>query len=284
MVHTGRPFGDSAAALWFGLHDGREWRSLERLPALAPGKIDSFLASDLVTRGDTILWSLRVLHPDGHTDVALYRRNAGKWRYDLLPAVPASYVQFAASPDALAVVGVEPGHRYDQNSLLLYTRSSPWRFLRRLVHGGDEPVHAPSFRQSALGPVITWTVQRSAARGGGAAARAMIGGAGTSARTLELGRDLDQVQFVRTPDGPPEWVLDHVDSAGARELRFVRADTGGVWLAGAIPDPYAGFFAAVHSDPSTILLAGPVAPKSAGGMPTTLFLRVRVSCERHRNR
>lgn len=81
---------DSTIAAWHGVLSAAGWEDLERLPVAPARFIGAMTSTQLVRDGEALTWLASVrgdgVHPLG--DVALLRRQAGRWSQSLLGVIP----------------------------------------------------------------------------------------------------------------------------------------------------------------------------------------------------
>jgi len=281
---TRYPPPDTATRLWYGVYDGRAWRSLEQLPLPAGGRLRSDFVSALVKKADTLAWAMVMDGPEGRSDVVVFERARGRWSYDIVPAHNAVYVALAhsnASGLSLAVVQPDQALPDDTNSLFLWGRDPTWRVLRKVVPGGREPVHHPILTRTSTGDVLSWWVVTQDLGGSRYEARAMIGGRRThDPRVVTIDDNIAEALVSITPPGGMHlWVTDHILSADRREIRFIRNSASGAVVLGRIQNPFTGGFGATTLAHPDLLIAGPLLNQSSiGPVVTTLLLRARVQC------
>ncbi len=302
------------AHLWYGVHDGSIWSSLERLPLPAKWQPEPYYSSALVQRGDTVAWAVRVTEQGrAAARVAFFERRGGRWSYEILsdgirpdygmtsvPAYGTAYVALAHSDTlgfVLAIVqsdyvftgAVQKGEigRSDAGSLFLFVRRSEWEPLRRVVFGSrDGEAHHPSLSLSRAGDALTWWAEVTGPAGTRREARTMLGNLEErNERVIPLDSTILWSNIPLAPEGGMRlWVTDHIAPSGLpdREIRFVGVTSEGEsQLLGSIPNPYTGlFFNATSPAPSEVLISSAVI-EPADSMLYSLLLRARIECSAH---
>jgi hypothetical protein len=269
----------------YGVLDGGSWFGLEQLPLPPDVSFRLFNPSPIVRRGDTLAWTTPVTTPNGMTEAVVYERRSGRWSFDFIPTHYSAAYSLLASSDTLGLVAaVVHGDRTlatDENSLFFYTRRPTWQLFRRIVHGGDEPVFAPSVVLGSPGVLSWWTPIRKPS--GRREARAMVGRLETeSARPIALDSSVVTARPVLSRHLPVRvWVTEHIDPEDPmnRSLRFIADRKQTAVLLGQFPSPFLGPFAAEARAPSEIVVAGPKPGTSvADPEVVTLLIRARVHC------
>jgi hypothetical protein len=281
--------GDEGVAVrwWYGVFDGESWSSLEQLPTPSGVTFRLFNPSPIVRRRDTLAWTAPVITPQGLTEAVVYERRDGRWSFGFVPTYYSAAYAVLADSDTLGLIAVvvhaDPKLPSDENSLFLYTQRPAWQLLRRIIHGGNEPVHAPSVVLTPEPGVLSWKTPVRTQDGGRWEARAMIGRLeerGTPWITLDS--SVTTIRAVLSPTLPTRtWVTEHIDPHDPtnRTVRFI-ADAGeSAVLLGEFPSPFLGPFAAAAPAPSEIVVAGPQPGGSvADPEVVTLLIRARVQC------
>ncbi len=270
---------DTIVRFWHGIYDGRAWSRIEQLPTPPGGEMKTAGASNLLVRGDTLFFAVRVLEPNGRFYIALFERRQGTWEVTLV-RTDAAYVRLTYSDSAgllLAVVRADVSMRRDGNSLFLHTREPGWATSRKIIQGHPEPVHDPIFSGSSDGPVLTWSVLLPT---GGRQARAMIGAPDQGSPVLTLDSLVVRVAPVLGRSSAPLWVAEHLESPASSELRMVARDSGGTpTVVARTPNPYTGPFAAAATSVEEMILSGPLLRREAAHPSlVTLLIRARVEC------
>jgi hypothetical protein len=280
--------GDEGIAVrwWYGVFDGRSWSSLEQLPTPTDVGFRLFNPSPIVRRGDTLAWTTPVTTTKGMTEAVVYERRNGRWSFDFVPTYYSAAYSLLASSDSLGLVAVvvhaDRTLPTDENSLFFYTRRPTWQLLRRVIHGGNEPVFGPSVVLASRPAVLSWkTPIRS--EGGRWEARAMIGRLeNEGAPWITLDSSVITAKAVLSRHLPVRvWVSEHIDPRDPmnRSVRFIGDVGESAVLLGQFPSPFLGPFAAAAPASSEIVVAG---PRPGGGVDdpevVTLLIRARVQC------
>jgi hypothetical protein len=281
---TTRP--DTAARLWHGVYDGRQWLGLEELPRPSGVTLHPRLASSLLRYGDTLAWAVSASRPEGPRQIALFQKRDGVWSHEIIETQHAR-VNLAHSEELgliLVVVQADVTLRSDGNSLFLWARSPEWQPLRRLVHGyGEGVVNDVAFSLAADGGVATWHTSVWEAEGTARIEMRAMRGRLEYQREAMVVVDSSVTGFgtwlspVVGPGGARIWITDHVPTDGRRsELRFTTESGGSVAVLERMPNPYHGFIAAVTPAPGEILLTG--LHYVPNRYIVSLLLRTRIRC------
>lgn len=279
---------DDIAHLWFGVHDGRDWRRLERIPIPSEGRMGAGIVSRLAHGGgDTLALAIPIrVRPNGFTehDVAVFTFDGHSWTHELVPVRRAVYAElgFARGGWVMALVRPDTTLSSDRNSLFLYTREGGgWRELRKVAPGRPAPIHEPALRLDARnGGVLGWRAlvrdpngeQRSEAR----VANGPLDGPLAAAPIDSAAEGLIPVVF---PDRRAVWVTDHRGPDG-KSIRFFTRGRVRMEEIGRVPSAYEGFFGAVALPDGQLMISGPLVERS-GGTPSSLssqVIRVAVRC------
>ncbi|MDQ3951306.1 MAG: hypothetical protein M3282_13315 [Gemmatimonadota bacterium] len=284
----------AVARYWYGVFDGRAWSRLEELPRPegARPRLLSSVPSPLVRLGDTLWLTTPVTTNGGESEVVVYSRREGRWTYELVPTYFAAYAVLAPSDSLGLVLLVVRGDRavsWDENSLFMFARRPGWQMVRKVIPGGDEPVHGPSLVASSAGRILAWSSlvrDPQDPRGARLEARAMVGW--SEARTEPVvtvdSSSAPVPRIVVTSDGAPIWVTQHSTGAGDElELRFVHPVAGRASVLARLPNPFQGYHNAASLAPRGLVIAGPELNRSVDQPAlVTLLLRARVQCLRGR--
>lgn len=270
---------DTVVRFWHGIYDGRAWSRIEQLPTPPAGEMKMAGASNLLVRGDTLFFAVRVVEPKGGFNIALFERREGSWTVTVV-RTDASYARLTYSDSAgllLAVVRADVTMRQDGNSLFLHTREPGWATARKIIQGHPEPVHDPIFSGSSDGPVLTWWVLLPT---GGRQARAMIGAPDQGSPVLTIDSLIVGVAPVLGRGGAPLWVTEHLESPTSSELRVVARGIGASpTVVARTPNPYTGPYAAAATSADEMILSGPLLRREAAHPSlVTLLIRARVEC------
>lgn len=270
---------DTVVRFWHGIYEGRAWSRIEQLPIPPVGEMKMAGASNLLVRGDTLFFAVRIALPSGGFNIALFERRQASWKVTVV-RTDASYARLTYSDSAgllLAVVRADVTMRRDGNSLFLYTREPDWATSRKIIQGYPEPVHDPVFSGSSEGPVLTWWGLLPT---GGRQARAMIGALDRGSPVLTLDSLVVRVAPVLGRGGAPLWVTEHVESPASSELRVVaRGVDGTPTVVARTPNPYTGPYAAAAMSTEEMIISGPLLRReSAHPSLVTLLIRARVEC------
>jgi hypothetical protein len=275
------PRKDTIVGLWYGEFDGARWSALERLPDIPGGTYDLDMGSALIPRGDTLFTAALVRTDTNIASVVVFERLAGRWTSEIVDARAASYAELFYSDSLgllMAVVQADHSLRADANSLLLYGPRPRWEILRKVIHGGSQPVYDPLFSASPEGTVLSWWVMDRV--GGARRARAMVGlTPDRDGRVAELDPDVNHVTPVVGHPRFPIWLSEHNTPAGERELRFLADSAGHARQLAALANPFTGPFAATAVGASDLLVSGPLLradPKNPSLV--SLIIRARVEC------
>ena len=278
------PREDTIVRLWYGEFDGTIWSSLEQLPQISGGTLNLETGSELISRADTLFVAVPVrIDPGAYNDIAVFERRAGRWKAETVHTVAGMYGELLYSDSLgllLAVVQPDRSLRRDTNSLLLYGRRPRWEILRRIIHGGSQPVYEPRFTSSAAGTVLSWFVHDREGQPPANRARAMIGLTGTGdGRIVELDANVNHVTPVPGFTRFPLWVSEHNTTAGEREIRFLADSAGHSQTLAAFPSPFTGPFAVTAIGAPDILVSGPLFHADfAHPRLVSLLIRARVEC------
>ena len=280
------PAVDTIARLWYGEFDGTRWSALEQLPEVPGRLMDLEYGSELVRHGDSLYIAARVISRAANPgDMALFARHQGRWSVSLVPTIAAAYGELLPSDSlglAMIVVQADRSLGSDVNSMFLYAKQPEWRILRKLVHGGSEPVYEPRLLSSPGGMVLSWFILDRGALPPTNRARAMIGlGDTRDGQIVELDPDINHVTPVVDFTRFPIWVTDHNASPQQRTLRFLTDSAGHPRELASIPNPFTGFSAATALSASEILVSGPLFHADpARPRLVSLLIRMRVECSR----
>jgi hypothetical protein len=276
------PQPDTAARLWYGVHDGRRWKSLEEIPRPAGFIFHPRLGSQLVRSGETLSWALRATNPGGRINIVVLNGRRGRWASEIVATPSAAYVQLTEarrSGPLLAVVRADTSLRPgDSNSLFIYSRSPEWLAVRRIARGGAEPANHPSFVRSGGDILLTWYVDKP---GGGEVRMLRNPGVAPLRETAALSTGFSggrPVAYASLRTGA-YWIIDYrPPEKAAAELRFFHDTGGGVGEVTRWPSPFLGGFHAAAVQESSFVLAGAVW-KDQDSIPVTLLVRVAPQCE-----
>jgi hypothetical protein len=268
--------------LWHATLTDTAWSGIEQLPLPDEGPLRVLTASALVQQGDTLAWAIELKTRDGGA-AAVFERRGGTWSYTLLHFAQLGAIQLTYV-DRLGIVllAAHPDQALsrDNGSLFMYAKDSAWRGLRRVVRGDDGSVITPQIEPTPTGYVLSWSILPFVSKLGNAT-RAIIGNIQRSDAPF-LTIDSSTTHFVPVVliGGMVFWVTEHVDNAThSRELRLITAVLGVPKVVARVPAPYDGYFGAVATDQSTVLVAGPALHRS-DRFPTltTLLIRFRAQC------
>lgn len=280
---TTRP--DTVVRLWYGVLEGTQWISLERLPLPSTGILHPSEASSLVQYGDTLAWAIGAAAPDGQRTVIVYEMRDGRWSYDSVPVLVGSYPDLSYSPTlglVLAIVQPDLTLPSDGNSLFLWAQRPRWRKIRKVVSSDRETVHQPHLQLSPGGGTLSWQADVQAADARWREAHAMVGHPEDGDEpVIELDSAVmpsTAVRPITLPDGQRLWLTDHVlPGGGEREIRFVRYSGPAAALIGQISNPFRTSFTTAATSPADVLIAGGWIDQRQG-FGVSLLLRVRVRC------
>jgi hypothetical protein len=277
------PRSDTIARLWYGEFDGTTWSALEELPHVSGGVIELEMGSALVRRADTLFVAAAIRTDTGSRSIALFERRAGRWSLEIVNTLRAvAYVELVYSDSLgllVAVVQGDPSLSRDSNSLLLYGNRPRWEIIRRVLHGGAQPVYDPLFGSSSEGTVLSWWVVDREGQPAARHARAMVGlTEARDGRVVELDPDITHVVPVFRRSAFPVWVAEHNTLTGSRELRFVAESFGVPRELASLPSPFTGPFAATAVGGSELLVSGPLFHADAA-RPRLVSLLIRATVE-----
>lgn len=279
------PRRDTIVRLWYGEFDGARWSPLEQLPQIPGGTFNLEMGSELIPRGDTLFVAVPVRIDSGaFNDIAVFERHTGRWKADIVHTIGGVYGELLYSDSLgllLAVVQADRSLRRDTNSLLLYGHRPRWEIIRKIIHGGSQPVYDPRFTSSPAGTVLSWWVMDREGQPPAHRARAMVGlTASRDGPVVELDPDVNHVTPVVGYTRFPLWVAEHNNTiTGEREIRFLSDSAGHSQMLASVPSPFTGPFAATTIGASDILVSGPLFhADSARPRLVSLLIRARVEC------
>jgi hypothetical protein len=240
-------------------------------------------ASILVRRADTLFWAARATNAAGTSEIVVLRKQGRRWSPEVISTLDASDLALSYSDSlgaVLAVVQPDTTKREDNGSIFFYSRRPTWKLLRRVVSGEKDAGYAPALFFNSTRGVLSWT--------------ALVGGASGERASRTLTTDLwgwPINTFVVDPGivessvpieiiaGVPLWITDHVlVGSSERELRFVSGSDSIGSIAGAIPNPYTGYFGAVSLGHGEVLVAGPLIDHTKRRV-LSLLIRAKLECD-----
>ncbi|HEY0023232.1 MAG TPA: hypothetical protein VGB24_09985 [Longimicrobium sp.] len=271
---------DTASRLWYGVYDGRRWKSLEEIPTPGGFTIHPLKGTQLVRSGDVLSWAVRTTRPGYHPDVLVFHRKDGAWLSETVGVPATAYIEMAhlggAGPVLAAVHGDTSIRTGDTNSLFLYSRDSVWRGVGRVALGGAAPVHHPSLHTDS-GAVLTWYVHTPA----GNQVRVARSPAETPSNEVSV---LDSaysggraVVSMRLAAGSV-WVVNHRAAGRERaQLRFLRRAGRQANEVARWESPFESNIRGIPTGDSDMLLAGG-SIRTRDSIPISLLVRVRLNC------
>jgi hypothetical protein len=272
----------TATGVWFGIYDGARWSAIERVPVPDSLVPQHNSATRIVQAGDTLAWALMAQGRAHRRAVLAMRTPEGAWRIEVLPGSRAAMVDIAPGAGGPVVVTTEADTTvgYDESSVFLYTWSGrAWR-RRLLMQGGDSPNFEPDVLVGRDGAVAvsSWKYAPNHER----LARLWRAPApDDSGRVSLLADSTYEIVSPREFWPVPMWVVSRQDSTDRpSELRVLVTGRDRVTVAGAIHNPYSGFFAANLDDGSNLVIAGPLQGMPPGEpIVVTQFLRAHLACD-----
>jgi len=272
-------YADSARSLWAGHYDGWRWSGLTRLPT-PPGRAYALSdASRLVTRGDTVWWSIRKAAPPG---VVVMEGVQGKWTFTRIDEFLHSPMLALAPAIQMYVVGPDQTLPADGNSLWTWTRQPQWRLLRKEIPSQREEVQRPSLMVLGGQAVSSWVSPAEGNGAGGFQLRAMIQESPLAALRLFT---VDSAMSGLPPFLPlamtneqPLWISDHARGSNGGQIQFSTYDatSGGLHVLGRFSHDYITPFVAVSRGGGDFLVSG--AHYEVDRYAVSLLRTFRVSC------
>ncbi|HZH05024.1 MAG TPA: hypothetical protein VEY30_14670 [Myxococcaceae bacterium] len=272
---------DTARRLWYGVFDGARWHSLEQIAIPTGVDVHPFRASRLVVHGDTLVWAMRGTDRTKRTLAVVFTKRGGPWSHELVRADDATDVALAHSTARgalLAVVHPDPALQRDGGSVFLYAARPAWQPLGKVHPGDRESAIWPEMALSPAGGVLSWISLVEDPAGERRVARALVGDlASGQADVLTVDSTVAEVVLPLWFDRNSYlWITDHVEPGQSlRQLRIVESRAGRVEVAGAITNPYTGYFGATGLGRREVLIAGPLLESDH---VVTLLVRVGVHC------
>jgi hypothetical protein len=281
---------DYVAHLWFGVHDGRDWRRLEQIPIPSEGRLRAGGVSALARgAGDTLALAIpiHVTPPhDGisHDDVVVFIFDGHGWSHEIAPVRSAAYAEpgYADGGWVMALVRPDTTLSPDRNSLFLYAREAGgWREIRKLAPGRAEPIHEPVLRLDARnGGVLGWRALVTDPQGEQWwEARVASSPLDGPVAVAPIDSAAEGLVPVVLPDRRALWVTDHRGPDGNWIRFFTR---GGVRMEeiGRVPNPYEGFLGAVALPDGRLMISGPLVERSGETLAslTSQIIRAAVRC------
>jgi hypothetical protein len=292
---------DFAKRLWYGHFDGKQWTSLEQLPLPVEGRLIPHAASSLVRSGDTLAWATKIELTDQKRGVIIFSKYSDSWTYEILPIGGTAYVELAHSGTLgfmLAVVQADRSMwsdtssipasstyvswKHDRNSLFFYTRRHSWQMLRKVVAGGQQPVHVPIVTISPTGGILTWLADVANTGGMVAELRAM---AGNLENQNEHERTLasDVIRFAQQsmPGGAHLVVAEVHQPNNENQLQFLTVSPASASSLAQIPNPFLeNTFSVAVTQSATLLLAGGLLRRVDRDAPiVTQLIHANINCE-----
>jgi hypothetical protein len=274
-----------SSRVWYGIHDGSRWISLDTLPFPPATEIGyGGNSSTLLQHGDTLIWAVPARTRTG-SGIAIFHHSDGEWTSAMaLPTSPAAIelLPTDSSELLLATVQGDPRTWSDGNSLLLWKQGPSWNVIDRLVHGTVEGrVHKPHFNMVDGNVQVTWHTFVRDDRQPRAEVRTMANVLDQSARRWHV-VDPQAWRFVALPPrtGEPWWITSHEPNPdGPSELHFRRFLPDGTVEAHRFPMPFfSGIFTGAWSSDREIITTGPVYEAADGGHIYSLLVRYEVRC------
>ena len=268
---------DPTVAYWFGITNGDQWITLERLPTVL-GSLDPSRASALVRAGYALSIALPLTH-DERVDIALYTLRNGSWQVRVVPTGPISYVALASRASGMLdafLVYPDPAEASDANSLFWYVIDLDDSLItyKRLARGGDEPIHEPVVAALGQTYVVAWNANMVAQRR--SVTRYRILGPETGTTDTELGVNSFQVIPVTAGLNTLIWltlVLGEPSPGGT--ITFTQYETAGPVQVASRANPFLGLFGAFASDARTLIMIGPKLDK---GRPYSHLIKADLNC------
>lgn len=274
---------DYAAQLWFGVHDGCDWRRLERIPVPSEGRLNAGIVSTLARGGGDTLALAIPIHVASSRDVAVFIFDGRKWSHELVPVRRAVYAELGFDDGGLVMALVRPDTTLssDRNSLFLYGREGGWHVRQKVAPGLAAPVHDPALRLDAQnGGMLGWRAlvsdQNGQQRWEARVASGPLAGPVAAAPIDSAAEGLIPVVF---PDRRSIWVTDHRGSDG-NWIRFFTRGRVRMEEIGHVPNAYEGFFGAVALPNGHMVISGPLVERSGETLSslTSQVIRVAVRC------
>lgn len=284
FVETVSAETDSVAHLWFGVHDGRDWRRLEHIPVPPDGRLRAGTVSRLAHGGgDTLAFAIPIHVASSH-DAAVFTFDGHRWRHEIVPTGSAAYAEpsFAGGRWVMALVRPDTTLPSDGNSLFLYAKEAQgWRVLWKVAPGRAAPIHEPVLRLDAdNGGVLGWRAlvtdpdgqQRWEAR----VARGPLDGPVAAAPIDSAAEGLISVVL---PESRAVWLTDHRGPDG-NSIRFFTRGRVRMEEIGRVPSSYEGFFGAAALPDGRIMISGPLVERSGETLAslTSQLIRAVVQC------
>jgi hypothetical protein len=240
--------------LFAGVYGHGRWTEVVEIKLPPEMNLRWLNASDLVRDSPgNLAFAVPVDTRDGGRDVVLFTRRREKWAYTPLHADQAAYAAVGLTPQdevVIAVVRPDDTLPVDTNSLFLHFGSEGWKG-RRVVTGGNTPIHEPTIAATDSGMVVSFWVRVQDRR----EARAYYTAFDT---TIVLDSSVDQLDVVNARDRP-FWIAQaRLEADGHPELRFVVGTRElGTRMIGRVPSHFQGTFGSWYSVDGRIRLFGP---------------------------
>lgn len=272
----------------FAEHDGGRWSELETVVAAGAADYRGHSASALVRVRDTLRW---VLPENGRAAVTnrlrLLERHGSVWRQRILDSArwDAHLVEAVQiEPDgsggwwmALSGPQQELGYR---RSLRIARGADPGTLIRLYEGAPREQLVFPRLAAGSGEVVAAWTSRPG--DGSSSAWGAVVEDPPGRPAALRIDPGAVHVVPLRLDDGHRLWVTQHADpESSVEELRVYRyvSSADAPELIGSFPQPFTGFFAAVATTGSELVLAGAqISADPAYRVVRSLFLRLSITC------
>ena len=201
---------------WYGRTDGVTWDAIEPLPMPAMERLVSREASELVAPRGALMLAVP-FGDDGRRDVAIYVREQGQWRMEILSTHSVAYVAIATGDTPLLyVVRPDTTNMPDMNSLSLFTRDSAgWRDHGVLVRGARSPIHHLETHERSGAWTLSWFT-RDVVSHVRTVQAARLARDGTLAERAIVAEGVIDVWPMRSHSGPTRWAI--ATHAGDRQL------------------------------------------------------------------
>ncbi len=150
--------------------------------------------------------------------------------------------------------------------------------MQRIAAPPPGTVVSASLVADASGVSVGWTELSGGVSP--AYARVNVTDAGPAPR-ITLAEDAEQLEGVAGLAAGPVWIVDRPNGVlGTRELRVLRTDPlGALEQIISLPNPYTGYFAALATSASEVVVVGPeFDPDPARPVVRSLLLRLSTAC------